>query len=53
MAFFSKGHWVDGMLALFIVAQTVTQMTPVLQDEFSRQQNMWYEKNLEGIAVAS
>ena len=51
--FFSKGHWVDGMLALFIVAQTVTQMTQILQDEFSRQQNMWYEKNLEGIAVAS
>jgi len=51
--FFSKGHWVDGMLALYIVAQTVTQMTPILQDEFNRQQNIWYEKNLEGIAVAS
>lgn len=51
--FFSKGHWVDGMLALFIVSQTVKQMTPFLQDEFNRQQNIWYEKNLEGIAVAS
>jgi hypothetical protein len=51
--FFSKGHWVDGMLALFIVSQTVKQMTPLLQDEFNRQQNMWFEKNLEGIVVAS
>lgn len=46
--FFSKGHWVDGMLALFIVSQTVTQMTPILQDEFNRQQNIWYEKKLGG-----
>ncbi len=51
--FFSKGHWVDGMLALFIVAQTVKQMTGPLQDEYNRQQNTWYEKNLEGISVAS
>ncbi len=51
--FFSKGHWVDGMLALFVVSQTVKQMTSVLQDEFTRQQNMWFKKNLEGIAVAS
>ena len=52
-SFFSKGHWVDGMLALFIVSQTVKQMTVQLQDEFNRQQNTWFEKNLEGIAIAS
>lgn len=51
--FFSKGHFVDGMLALFIVSQTVKQMAAPLQDEFNRQQSIWYEKNLEGIAVAS
>ena len=51
--FFSKGHFVDGMLALFIVSQTVKQMTPLLQDEFNRQQSIWFDKNLEGIIVAS
>ena len=51
--FFSKGHFVDGILALFIISQTVKQMTEPLQDEYNRQLNMWYEKNLEGIAVAS
>lgn len=51
--YFSKGHWVDGMVALFIVSQTVKQMTAPLQDEFNRQQEEWYQKNLGGIAVAS
>ena len=51
--FFSKGHFVDGILALFIVSQTVKLMTAPLQDEYNRQLNMWYEKTLEGIAVAS
>ena len=51
--FFSKGHWVDGMVALFIVRDTVKQMKESLQDEYNRQQDMWYKKNLEGIAVAS
>jgi len=51
--FFSKGHFVDGMVALFIVSQTVKQMTAPLQDEFNRQQEEWFEKNLGGIAIAS
>ncbi len=51
--FFSKGHWVDGILALFIVHNTVEQMTIPLQDEFNRQQDIWYKNNLEGIANAS
>jgi len=51
--FFSKGHFVDGMLALFIVSQTVKQMTPFLQDEYNRQQDIWYQQNLGDMVVAS
>lgn len=51
--FFSKGHFVDGILALFIVSETVKRMTEPLQDEYNRQLNIWYKQNLEGIAVAS
>lgn len=50
---FSKGHWVDGIPALFIVSETVQQMASSLQEEYNRQVNKWLEKNLEGIAVAS
>ena len=51
--YFSKGHWVDGMIAFFIVKNTVREMTIPLQDEFNRQKILWFEKNLEGVAVAS
>lgn len=51
--YFSKGHWVDGMLALFIVSNTVKQMTAPLQDEYNRQQDIWYKQNLGDIAIAS
>lgn len=51
--FFSKGHWVDGILPLRIVQDTVKQRREALQDEYNRQQNMWYNKNLEGIEIAS
>ena len=50
---FRKSAEPDGILALFIVSQTVKQLTEPLQDEFNRQQEQWYQKNLEGIAVAS
>jgi len=50
---FRKKAHPDGILALFIVSQTVKQMREPLQDEYNRQLNIWYEKNLEGIAVAS
>jgi len=52
LIFRKKAH-PDGILALFIVKNTVKQMTESLQDEYNRQLNIWYEKNLEGIAVAS
>lgn len=50
---FRKSANPDGILALFIVSKTVKQRTEPLQDEYNRQLNMWFEKNLEGIAVAS
>jgi len=50
---FRKRAHPDGILALFIVLTTVMQMTDPLQDEYNRQLNMWYQQNLEGIAVAS
>lgn len=51
--FFSKGHWVDGILAMYIVFNTVKEMTPFLQDSYNRKKQEWMLKNLEGIAVAS
>lgn len=48
---FRKSANPDGILALFIVSQTVKLMTEPLQDEYNRQLNMWYQKNLEGIAI--
>jgi len=50
---FRKSANPDGILALFIVASTVKQMTEPLQDEYNRQLNMWYQQNLGDIAVAS
>lgn len=50
---FRKSAHPDGILALFIVSNTVKQMTAPLQDEYNRQQDIWYRKNLEGIAIAS
>ena len=50
---FRKSAEPDGILALFIVSQTVKQLTEPLQDEFNRQQEQWYQNNLGGIAVAS
>ncbi len=50
---FRKSAEPEGILALFIVSNTVKQMTIPLQEEYSKQQEEWYQKNLEGIAVAS
>jgi len=50
---FRKSANPDGILALFIVANTVKQMTEPLQDEYNRQLNMWYQQNLGDMAVAS
>ncbi len=50
---FRKSAHPDGILALFIVANTVKERTEPLQDEYNRQLNMWYKQNLGDIAVAS
>ncbi len=50
---FRKSAHPDGILALFIVANTVKQMTAPLQDEYNRQQDIWYLENLGDMAVAS
>jgi len=50
---FRKSANPDGILALFIVSNTVKQMTEPLQDEYNRQQDIWFQMNLEEIAVAS
>lgn len=50
---FRKKAHPDGILALFIVANTVKQMTAPLQDEYNRQQDIWYQQNLGDMAVAS
>ncbi len=50
---FRKKSHPDGILALFIVSNTVKQMTQPLQDEYNRQSDIWYQQNLGDIAVAS
>lgn len=51
--FFSKGHWVDGILPLYIVRDTVKEMTPSFQDEYNRQLTNWLAENLGGSTSAS
>ena len=51
--YFSKGHWVSGIQALQIVEKTVKEKTAQLQDDYNKQQAMWYENNFGGLADAS
>jgi len=44
--YFSKGHWVDGILALHIIKNTVQEMKEPFQDEYNRELNIWSAKNL-------
>ena len=50
---FRKSANPDGILALFIVANTIKQMTEPLQDEFNRQQDIWFQQNLGDMVIAS
>ena len=50
---FRKKAHPDGILALFIVSQTVKEMTAPLQDEYNRQQDIWYQQNLGDMVIAS
>lgn len=50
---FSKGHFVEGIVALKIVATTVSETEEAVQDQYSRELLDWYAANLGGIAVAN
>lgn len=51
--FFSKGHWVDGLVSYYIVRDTVKSLTSNLQEAYNLEQKKWYEENLKGVSFAS
>lgn len=51
--FFSSGHWVSGIPSHYIIKNTVLEFAGQLQDAYNDAQDKWYQKNLEGVAVAS
>ena len=51
--FFSKGHDVSGIVALFIVKTTVKETEEPFQDEYRRRLINWYAANLGGIVVGN
>ena len=51
--FFSKGHEVSGIMALFIVRDTVKETAPRVQEQYRKELLQWYIANLGGIAHAS
>lgn len=44
--FFSKGHWVDGIVSLYIIKNTLKEMASPFQDSYNRALNEWYAENL-------
>lgn len=50
---FSKGHFVEGIVALMIVTLTVRDTEEAVQDQYSRELLDWMGANLGGIAVAN
>lgn len=50
---FRKSANPDGILALFIVRNTVREMKESFQDEYNRQLVNWYASNLGGKVIAS
>jgi len=49
--FFSKGHEVSGIVALFIMKTTVKETAEPFQDEYRRRLMNWYAANLGGMVV--
>lgn len=49
--FFSKGHEVSGIVALFIMKTTVKETEEPFQDEYRRRLMNWYAANLGGVVV--
>lgn len=50
---FSKGHFVEGIVALMIVGLTVGETEQAVQDQYSKELLDWMAANLGGMAVAS
>lgn len=50
---FSKGHEVSGIMALFIVRDTVKETAERVQEQYRRELLQWYVANLGGITNAS
>lgn len=50
---FRKSAEPDGIVALYIVRDTVKQMVPHLQDEYNRQFTQWLAENFGGQIIAS
>jgi len=44
---FSKGHFVNGIVASHIIENTIQQNTALVQSEFQRIENLWIEQSLE------
>ena len=51
--FFSKGHEVSGIEALFIVRDTVRETEEDIQKQYKKELLDWYQKNLGGIAIGN
>lgn len=43
---FSKGHYVDGMIAFLTIAKTIDQQSGRLQDEYNKQLFSWLKSNI-------
>jgi len=53
-AFYSKGHWRDGVIAFYIIRDTIKEMKGHLQEEYNRALTNWYINNFSGdIKLAS
>ena len=50
---FSKGHWVEGIPALFIIFNTIRDMKEKFEAAYQKAFNDWYVANMGGLVVAS
>lgn len=51
--FFSKGHEISGVIAFFIVKDTVKETAERVRIQYKKELLQWYVSNLGGIASAS
>jgi len=50
---YSKGHWVDGIIAMFIIRNTIQELREAFRDEYYRALRMWYVANLSGVVTVA